>query len=67
MWKLEDGPEDAPDEGSPEDVGPAWIDTYENDTHVSEEKVANGEWISRAEAKRLAADNGYEFEADDGS
>ena len=64
-WKLEDGPEDAPDEGSPDDVGPAWIDTMEGDRHVAEEKVRDGEWVTRAEAQRIAAANGYEFSADD--
>jgi len=63
-WKFEDGPEDAPEEGSPSDVGPAWIDTYEGETRVSEEKVRDGEWITRAEAQQLAADNGYGFSAD---
>jgi len=39
MWKFEDGPEDAPDEGDPNDVGPAWLDTYEGD-----ERVSPGRW-----------------------
>jgi hypothetical protein len=65
MWKFEDGPEDAPEEGSPNDVGPAWIDTYDGDKHVSDEKIRGGEWITRAEAQRIAAENGYEFTADD--
>ena len=64
MWKFEDGPEDAPDEGDPNDVGPAWLDTYEGDERVSSEKVANGEWITRAEAQRIAAANGYELAVD---
>ena len=66
IWKLEDGPEDAGEDGDPNDVGPAWIDTYEDDTHVSEEKVAGGEWITRAEAHRLAEANGYDLMEDDG-
>jgi len=65
MWKYEDGPEDAPDEGDPNDVGPAWIDTYNGDEHVSSETVAEGEWITRAEAHRLAESNGYELALDD--
>jgi hypothetical protein len=65
MWKDEDGPEDAPDEGGPNDVGPAWLDTYEGDERVSSEKVRDGEWITRAEAQRVAAANGYELAVDD--
>jgi len=65
MWKFEDGPEDAPDEGDPNDVGPAWLDTYEGDERVSSEKVANGEWITRAEAQHVATANGYELAVDD--
>ena len=66
-WKLEDGPEDAPDEGSPDDVGPAWVSVYENNVLVSDEKAVGGQWITRAEAQRLAAENDWEFSADDGS
>lgn len=66
-WKYEDGPQDAPDEGSADDVGPAWIDTYEDDERVSEEKVLDGVWINRSEAERIASENGYTFAADDGS
>ena len=50
MWKYEDGPEDARDEGDPNDVGPAWIDTYDGDARISSEQVADGEWITRAKA-----------------
>jgi hypothetical protein len=67
VWKFEEGPEDAPDEGSPDDAGPAWIDTYEGDEHISGEKVLDGQWITRGEAERMAHENGYEFAADDGS
>jgi len=45
MWKYEDGPEDAVDDGDPNDVGPAWLDTFEEDERLSSEKVADGEWI----------------------
>jgi hypothetical protein len=65
MWKYEDGPEDAPDDGDPNDVGPAWIDTYDRDECVSSEPVAEGGWITRAEAHRLAESNGYELAVDD--
>jgi hypothetical protein len=66
-WKMEDGPEDAPTEGSPNDVGPAWIVVYEDGEPVADEKVLGGDWITRAEAERMARENGLEFEADDGS
>ena len=65
MWKYEDGPEDAPEEGSPDDVGPAWIDTYEEDERISSEQVAKGDWMTRAEAQRLASEGGYELAIDD--
>jgi hypothetical protein len=65
MWKYDDGPEDAPEEGSPDDVGPAWIDTYEEDERISSEQVAQGEWVTRAEAQRLASESGYELAIDD--
>ena len=66
-WKYEDGPEDAPLEGSPDDVGPAWIDTMDGEKLVSSEKANDGEWLTRAEAQQLAERNGYVFSADDGS
>ena len=65
LWKFEDGPEDAPDEGHPHDVGPAWIDTYHGDDHISSKQVADGAWITRAEAHRLADSGGYELTLDD--
>jgi len=59
-WKWEDGPEDA--EGDdPNDVGPAWIDHADG----TSEKVRDGEWITRAEAERLAAESGFELSIDD--
>ena len=61
-WKYEDGPANAPVEASPDDVGPAWIDHPGN---PESEPVANGEWISRAEARRFAAERGYELSEDD--
>jgi len=35
MWKYEDGLRNAPDEGDPNEVGPAWIDTYDGDERIS--------------------------------
>jgi hypothetical protein len=63
-WKFEEGPEDATEEGSPEDAGPAWIDTFRGDAIVDTEPVADGAWITRAEARRLAAERGYELNKD---
>jgi hypothetical protein len=64
-WKVEDGPEDAPDEGSPDDVGPAWLTLYAGDEELSVEQLDDGDWMTRAEAQRLAIENGYTFAADD--
>ena len=61
-WKLEDVPAGDGEAPHPEDVGPAWI--YRPDG--SEEPVHDGEWISRADAQRLAAEGGYELQLDDG-
>jgi hypothetical protein len=62
-WKFEDGPPDAREEGSPEDMGPAWLDTEGSDGPISE-RVADGAWITRAEARRLAEERGYELSED---
>lgn len=59
-WKYEDGPEGA-ETANPNDVGPAWLDSPEG---VSE-PVADGEWITRAEARRLASAHGYALEEDE--
>jgi hypothetical protein len=68
VWKLEDGPaHTAGSSGSPDDVGPAWIETYSSDGTVTSERVANGEWITRREAHRLAAEGEFEVLIDDGS
>jgi hypothetical protein len=63
-WKLEDGPADAPKSGSPDDVGPAWLDTPGPDGTTSEE-VADGKSITRAEARQLAEEEGNELSDDD--
>jgi hypothetical protein len=67
MWKLEDGPEGALEQGSPDDVGPAWIETYATDGTVTSEKVPSGDWITRSEAHRLAEANRFELMIDDGN
>ncbi len=61
MWKFEDGPEDAPYEGDPSDVGRAWIVTFAGDRRISSEEVAEEQSITRAEAGRLAEREGYEL------
>ena len=63
-WKFESGPRDASAEGAPDDVGPAWLDIYGGDERVANERIADGEWITRAEALRLAQERGYEFDVD---
>jgi hypothetical protein len=61
-WKYEDGPPDAEGE-DPNDVGPAWI--IEPDG--SERDVRGGQWVTRAEAIRLAAEQGIDLDLDDGA
>lgn len=47
---MEDGPDDAGLNGSPDDVGPAWLQTQNAAREIVQEPVNNGEWISRMEA-----------------
>lgn len=61
-WKLEDVPEGDGESPQPTDIGPAWL--YKPDG--SEEPVSEGEWITRAEAERIATESGYELQVDDG-
>lgn len=61
-WKLEDVPRGDGEAPHSEDIGPAWI--YQPDG--SEEAVRDGEWITRVEAERIAAETGYELQVDDG-
>jgi hypothetical protein len=63
-WKFEEGPADAPEEGSPDDAGPAWLEITDPEGTIIDE-VADGEWITRAEARRLAHEVGYELSEDD--
>ena len=63
-WKFEDGSEDAPEGGSPDDVGPAWLYTYRAEELVDSEPIAGGEWITRGAARRLAKEHGYELRED---
>ena len=60
-WKLE-VPEGDGETPHPADAGPAWI--YRPDG--SEEPARNGEWSTRADARRIADENGYELELNDG-
>ena len=60
MWKLEDGDGDLA-------IGPAWVDTIGEDGRISQtEKAADGEWISRRQARELAAQHGWELVSDAG-
>lgn len=61
-WKYEDGPPDAED-ADPNDVGPAWIVGPEGSGRMFDD----GEWITRAEAVRLAEEQGFELNMDDGA
>jgi hypothetical protein len=69
MWKYADRPEDARMpryvfhrmRGHPSDVGAAWIVAFAGDERISSEEVAEGQWITRAEARRLAEREGYEL------
>ena len=54
-WRFEDGPEDSDSDEDPEDVGPAWLVLPDG----TEELINGFEWISRAEARRIATENGY--------
>jgi hypothetical protein len=58
-WKWEDGPPDGL-EDDPNAVGPAWIIRPDG----SKEAIADGEWITRAEAERLAEEHGHALDAD---
>jgi hypothetical protein len=64
-WKFEEGREDAPPSGSPDDMGPAWLQTRDAHGNAMSEPVADGEWISRAQAYSLAGTMGYTLSADD--
>ena len=59
-WTFEDGPEDTDYDEDPDDVGPARICRSDG----TEEQVNGGEWITRAEALRLATQFGYELDED---
>lgn len=59
-WKFEDGPEDSEEDEDPNDIGPAWIRTPEG----TDKQVNGGVRITRAEARWLAAEYGYELRED---
>jgi hypothetical protein len=61
-WKFEEGPS-AP-EASPEDVGPAWLDRADGPGGIHSEQIADGEWITRDEARQLAEKHGYALSED---
>jgi hypothetical protein len=64
-WKYEDGPEDAGPDGSPDDVGPAWLQTQDSRGNVTSEPINDGQWIRRMEALMLAHANGYTVSLDE--
>jgi hypothetical protein len=64
-WKFEEGPEDALPNGSPDDMGPAWLQSRDAYGNPVSEPVADGEWISRAQAYSLAGTSGYTLSVDD--
>ena len=61
-WKSEVSPPESDGETPDADVGPAWI--YPPDG--SENPVRDGDWSARADAQRLAAEDGYALPLDDG-
>jgi hypothetical protein len=64
MWKYEDGLDSVADgEVSVDDVGPDWLLTDGPYGEVVK-KLADGEWISRSEARRLAHEHGYQLRED---
>ena len=63
-WKCEDGPAEAGPRGSPEDVGPAWLQTHGARGSVTQEPVNGGEWIRRIDALSLAHAKGYTVSID---
>lgn len=56
-WKYEDG-----DGASEADVGPAWISAVDG----TSERVAGGNWLTRAQARAFAQEHGHDFYEDDG-
>jgi hypothetical protein len=61
VWKWEEGFEKVETA-----VGPAWLDTLDDDgRRTSTEEVANGEWIARDEAIRLAHENDHDLLLDE--
>ena len=61
-WKLEDVPVGDGEAPHPDDIGPASIYRPVG----GEEAILVGEWIKRADAQRIAAENTYDLQLDDG-
>ena len=53
-------PEDSDSDEDPNDVGPAWLVLGDG----TEELINGFEWITRAEARRLASESGYRISED---
>jgi hypothetical protein len=64
-WKREDGPTDAPEQGSLDDVGPAWLETQDEYGNRTSEPISDGNWVTRQEVLALAAGMGYTLSVDD--
>jgi len=59
VWKWED--EDDNGEG----VGPVWVDSFDDGSAKPGKSGAWDHWVRRGEAERYAAQNGFEFLADE--
>ena len=56
-WTFEYGPEESELDEDPDDVGTGWIERPDG----TETKLNGGASITRAEARRLASEDGYEL------
>jgi hypothetical protein len=63
-WKPEDGPDDALSPSS-NDVGPAWLETRDEDGAIQSEPFEDGRWLTRMEAFNLASVRGYTIRVDE--
>lgn len=59
VWKWEDEDDDG------EGVGPVWVDTFESDSPKPDRSDEWDRWVRRSEAEQYAADNGFQFVADE--
>jgi hypothetical protein len=59
-WKYEDGPPDGAQHG-PGDIGPLWLEQAGG----GGETLNDGQWVTRAEARRIAVERGLRLEEDE--